>query len=188
MQWLPRLKIRRRFHSASRDELLGLGEAFDERARGSVIHAAMDALQPTGEGPGDEAAVARAVDAALASAQRLPDTPEETSALRGQARDCLAWALSVPGLRHWLRTGLAEQPILDDQCREHRPDLLVLDRETTLIVEYKTGRQDPEHVAQVRRYLGLLEAMGRPRAGLRGVLVYLDLRLTREVRLDEVAS
>ena len=73
MSWLPRLKIRRRFHNMSRDDLLGLGGAFDERARGSVIHAAMDRLRPSGDPADDETAIVKAVDAALAAAQRLPE-------------------------------------------------------------------------------------------------------------------
>ncbi len=47
-----------------------------------------------------------------------------------------------------------------------------------LVLEYKTGRPDPEHETQVRRYLELAAGL-RPRA--RGLLVYLDRREVREV-------
>lgn len=188
MIWLPRLKIRRRFHGTSRNDLLGLGQTFDERARGSVIHAAMDRLTPPlFSGTDDATDIDRAVDAALAAAERLPEGDQALAELRAQARDCLAWALGIPGMRHWLQTGLAEQPILDHACKEHRPDLLVLDQETSLVVEYKTGGEAPDHPAQVRRYMDLLKAMGRPRPGLRGLLVYLDLRRVHEVTPGEVA-
>ncbi len=61
---------------------------------------------------------------------------------------------------------------------------MVDDGQTCTVVEWKTGRPSDDHVAQVRRYLGLLaEAAGRGPGGVRGVLVYLDGRVVRPVEL-----
>ena len=46
-------------------------------------------------------------------------------------------------------------------------EVITLEPDAALVVEYKTGDAAPEHEAQVRRYLGLLGAMLGKRA-LRG--------------------
>jgi CRISPR/Cas system-associated exonuclease Cas4 (RecB family) len=51
-----------------------------------------------------------------------------------------------------------------------------------MVLEYKTGLPNPEHVGQVQRYLGLLAAM--PELGVRkfrGLLIYLDSKEIQEV-------
>jgi hypothetical protein len=62
-----------------------------------------------------------------------------------------------------------------------RPDLLCLEADQILVIDFKTGAPAPEHATQVRRYLRLAAALpGRtPCAGpAHRPLVYLDRRET----------
>jgi ATP-dependent exoDNAse (exonuclease V) beta subunit len=52
-----------------------------------------------------------------------------------------------------------------------RPDRVVLDKGSPVIIEYKTGRKDERHAGQLDRYAGAMAEMGYP--VIRRVLVYL---------------
>ncbi|MDY7001743.1 MAG: hypothetical protein SVS15_08180, partial [Thermodesulfobacteriota bacterium] len=185
MSWLPRLKIYRHFSKdIPREDILARETMFDEKARGTLIHHALSKLKPTGQIQTD---CARAVQNALnAHADILP---REKNTQREIARDitkALAWAASLPALAGPLEKGLAECPILDREGKEHRPDLIVMDKSETVVVEYKTGVPSPEHGPQVRRYLGLLNDMPGVSKNLRGMLIYLDAHATQEVLWEEL--
>ena len=62
-------------------------------------------------------------------------------------------------------------------------DLLAREADGFLAVEFKTGGRDPEHAAQVRRYLRLLAALEPKAQKPSGLLVYLDLRAAERVEL-----
>lgn len=167
MQWLPRLKI-------FRNQLEEF--TFTERRRGMLVHACLEQLRLTGNPEQD---AARAVGHGM---RAFPLPVPEPEATARELAAMLAWLAALPQAAHWFTHGVPEQSIMDAQGSIHRTDLMVDDGETCTVVEWKTGRPSDDHVAQVRRYLGLLaEATGRGPAGVRGVLVYLDGRTLREV-------
>jgi ATP-dependent exoDNAse (exonuclease V) beta subunit len=160
LSWLPRLRV---FRHALEDVFE------DQRRRGEMAHRALELLRPTG----DDAA-----DALRAARLALLDFPATSPEREADIAGLLAWVLSRPELKDCLGQGLAEAEALDAEGRNIRCDRLVLRRDEAVVLEYKTGRPDPEHETQVRRYLDLAARL-RPRA--RGLLVYLDRREVREV-------
>ncbi|MGJ3522383.1 UvrD-helicase domain-containing protein [Nitratidesulfovibrio sp. D1] len=169
MQWLPRLKI-------FRNQLEEF--TFTERRRGMLVHACLEQLRLTGS-PDQDAA--RAVAHGM---RAFPLPVPEPEATARELTAMLAWLAALPQAAHWFTHGVPEQSIMDAQGSIHRTDLMVDDGQTCTVVEWKTGRPSDDHVAQVRRYLGLLaEAAGRGPGGVRGVLVYLDGRVVRPVEL-----
>lgn len=169
MQWLPRLKI-------FRNQLEEF--TFTERRRGMLVHACLEQLRLTGT-PDQDAA--RAVAHGMRAFPLPVPDPEATA---NELTAMLAWLAALPQAAHWFTHGVPEQSIMDAQGSIHRTDLMVDDGETCTVVEWKTGRPSDDHVAQVRRYLGLLaEATGRGPGGVRGVLVYLDGRTVQPVAL-----
>ncbi len=165
MHWLPRLKI-------FRNTLAEL--EFTERRRGMLAHSCLEALRP---GDNSQADVERAIRHGLLT---FPlSVPDPESVFR-ELSAMLSWYVALPRTAAWLAHGAPEQSVMDGAGHLHRVDLLVDDGDAGLLtVEYKTGRPDPAHAAQVKRYLGLLRAAtDRP---ARGVLVYLDLRTVEDV-------
>ncbi len=171
MNWLPRLKILR-----SNLEEAALGP---ER-RGIFLHKCLEKFTIPESGP-EPAQAERAVALALRAFLLPENLPEAARAdLRDSAIRALAWFAGLPQAAFWLRHGLPEQSVMDEQNKLHRVDLLVDEGEAGLLaVEYKSGQEEAAHERQVRRYLELLvRACGRP---ARGLLVYLDLQKIREV-------
>lgn len=164
MQWLPRLKI-------FRNQLEEF--TFTQRRRGMLVHACLESLRLSGN------AAADASRAVLHAMRAFPLPVPDKDAVERELTDMLTWYASCPQAAHWLRHGTPEQSILDEHGAMHRTDLLVDDGATCTVVEYKTGQPEDTHVAQVRRYLGLLgPATGKP---VSGVLVYLDGRTMQTV-------
>jgi len=182
MAWLPRLKIHRHFsHDMPREALLGGGPVFDARARGTLVHDALDRLRHA-DGLDPERAVRAAV---AAHADILPPGEAAREAVAAEIQGILAWVLGLPEFPGWARRGHPECPILTPEGTERRPDLLVTDPHETVVVEYKTGQPSPDHERQVREYMALLAAMddaARVAPAMRAVILYLDLKTVQEVR------
>lgn len=162
MQWLPGLKIFRN----------PLGSfAFKAEDRGSLLHFCLERLRLTGK-PQEDAR------AALHFGLRhfplpVPDDP----ALRAELSAILTWFAAQPEARRWLERGWPEQSMMDEQGRVLRMDLLVREPWGALVVDYKSGRPESRHIAQIRRYLACLADSGDAEPDrARGLLVYLDLR------------
>lgn len=148
--------------------------------RGTLMHAALEHLRMTGHPRQDaEAAVRHAL---RTSADPVPDMPGlEEGLVRG-----VTWFASLPDARLWKEHGVPEQSLLDADGREHRVDLLLETADGFLALEFKTGAPEDAHVAQVRRYLALLEELdGCP---ARGLLLYLDRHLCQCVWRDELSA
>ena len=74
-------------------------------------------------------------------------------------------------------TGWPEHSLMDAEGRLLRMDLLVHEPWGPLVLDYKSGQPEAEHVAQLQTYLACLEAGNDCAPGsARGLLVYLDLR------------
>ncbi|WP_432737533.1 UvrD-helicase domain-containing protein [Maridesulfovibrio sp. FT414] len=168
MGWLPRLRVYR--HNLE-------DYSYDARMRGELAHNAMENLILTGD---DEADCLRSAEAAFA---KFPAVTEEHDVLVPEVAAMGIWALSIPEVRRAIANGRPEVAIMDRNGETHRADLLLLEEGQALVVEYKTGQPSPENEAQVKRYLKLLHEMYADSKKLKGVLVYLDGRFTREVTL-----
>lgn len=168
MGWLPRLRVYR--HNLE-------DYCYDARMRGELAHNAMENLILTGN---DEADCLRSAEAAFA---KFPAVTEERDVLVPEVAAMGMWALSIPDIRRAILSGRPETAIMDRNGDTHRADLLLLEEKEALVVEYKTGSPSPENEKQVKRYLKLLHEMYGDEKELKGLLVYLDGRFTREVTL-----
>ena len=61
---------------------------------------------------------------------------------------------------------------VDGKMKEHRPDRVMTDGSTTIVVDYKFGTPKDGHRDQVRRYMRLLDDMGHQ--NIEGYLWYVD--------------
>ena len=196
LSWLPGLKILR---SELGDPMERL--RLSERKRGIVLHKALEILCLGGDRLEDSRLAVRRAMAALGLRDTLvAEEPQDCQAVQepldspppegrsGNAAwaenlaQSLVWLTSLEFFPHCHGHGLREAELLDENGARHRPDLLLFGPEETLVLDYKTGREDPDHHKQLRRYLslaaGLPQAEGRP---VRGLLLYVDARQVREV-------
>lgn len=84
-------------------------------------------------------------------------------------------ALSLREVSPWFNKGvtnLREVEVVDVKGELHRIDCVVIDKEVMKVIDFKVGRREEDHPAQVALYKGLVEDMFR-RPAL-GYLLYLD--------------
>lgn len=67
---------------------------------------------------------------------------------------------------------------IDGKMKEHRPDRVMTDGNTTIVVDYKFGTPKSDHVEQIHRYMRLLDDMGHQ--NIKGYLWYVDRDEIRE--------
>lgn len=173
MQWLPRLKIFR--------NPLG-GFAFKAEDRGVLLHFCLEHLRITGHAKED----ARA--ALLFGLRHFPLPVPDDAALRQSLTEALAWFAAQPEAARWLERGWPEQSLMDGQGHVLRMDLLVRETWGSLVIDYKSGQPQAQHILQVRRYLDCLEQCGDYRGTARALLVYLDQRRFQLVEADKVSG
>lgn len=85
-----------------------------------------------------------------------------------QLRQQIANALSNPVVAKWFQPGwklynecsILEYNPIDGTTIEQRPDRVMCDEKQTIIVDYKFAKPRPEHKAQVKRYIELLQKIG----------------------------
>ena len=175
MAWLPRLKVYRNVARDIRDSL-----RFSEKRRGELAHLAAETFVRNGHDPADPLPGARRAVAMALGGERLD--PGLRERLGAELTDMLVWLAGEDACREALAGGMAERELMDADGARFRPDLLYPGPDATLVLDFKTGREQPEHVTQVARYLRLARALpGRAALPARGLLVYLDRRVLRPV-------
>ncbi|MBI4807174.1 MAG: UvrD-helicase domain-containing protein [Desulfovibrio sp.] len=166
LEWLPGLKIARKELGDPSERL-----RMTERKRGIVLHKALELLHP-------------GVDVSTAASQAMALSSAEDDTMEQGLVDCLDWLCSQDFFPQCQHLGLREVELLDADGQIHRPDLMAFTPAQTLVLDYKTGREDPAHHEQLLRYLELAaklpQSSGRP---VRGLLVYVDLKTVRQVAL-----
>jgi CRISPR/Cas system-associated exonuclease Cas4 (RecB family) len=65
---------------------------------------------------------------------------------------------------------LSEIEICDEHQRIHRPDKVLVNDEQTVVIDFKTGKQETSHKQQVADYCRLLEVTGLK--SISGYLIY----------------
>ncbi|XPV74931.1 MAG: UvrD-helicase domain-containing protein [Desulfovibrio sp.] len=167
MEWLPRMRVYR--HSL---EEVG----HENRLRGEAAHLAMEYLR---HGQDMDMEIARATAMALEQFPSLSHIAEELST---QIISMLQWFCAQTKLLAYHKDGIAEAEFLDAAGNTHRVDHLYLSSTESIVLEYKTGAEKPEHQTQVRRYLKLLQAAEQTaHTKLKGYIIYLDKKSIAEV-------
>ncbi|OLN27849.1 Helicase domain protein [Desulfovibrio sp. DV] len=104
------------------------------------------------------------------------------SRLAGEFTDMLLWLAGLPEIAPILAAGYCERDILAEDGERHRPDIFTASPSGITVADFKTGRPDAAHEAQVRRYCDLIRRLpGLANAPAAGFLVYLDRRECRPV-------
>lgn len=96
---------------------------------------------------------------------------------------------NIPELEDWFSGNweiLNEAGILVPGFGERRPDRVMVHEGKVVVIDYKTGVQEPKHEKQVESYMKLLSSMGYQ--DVRGYLLYIDAELLREVRFPANSS
>lgn len=63
-----------------------------------------------------------------------------------------------------------EQSIIIDEENSRRPDKVILKKDSTIILDFKTGMKKPVDIKQMQEYIGIFEKMSFP--GVKGYLYY----------------
>ena len=130
------------------------------------------------------------IDTSLAQLE-MDGLLEESGTTRAKLKSMLQKRFENPQVADWFTnrwTLFNECTILDydpadDTVREHRPDRVMMDKDTgeVVIVDFKFGAPKPEYQEQVRRYISLTRAMGYDK--VRGYLWFVYSN-----RIDEVEA
>jgi hypothetical protein len=84
-------------------------------------------------------------------------------------------ALSLREVRPWFEKGITnvrEVEVVDSRGELHRMDRVVIGEEVVEVIDFKVGRREEDHPAQVALYKGFVEDMFRRL--VRGYLLYID--------------
>lgn len=170
LEWLSRLKIFRK----KLDK-----EGFTPREKGILIHACLERID---FGVDPRQAALDALAFGMRQAEATPPAAEIPELL-----DSLAWFASLPQARDLLTHGWSEHPLMDENGDLLRTDLLVRTPSGALIIDYKTGKPDPENIAQVRRYMKCVSLSGQFGQQIQGLLIYLTQKKFMLVDMDSVS-
>jgi len=135
---------------------------------GKNVHYILEKIQSTADLP---ASIQKSVIAGYF-------TPDESIAVR----DRIAQLFNIPEVTDWFSGNweiLNEAGILVPGSGERRPDRVMIRDGKVVVLDYKTGVQEPKHVKQVVSYMNLLTDLGYP--DVRGYLLYLESELLIEV-------
>jgi len=83
--------------------------------------------------------------------------------------------LHKPDLKHFYDGSFEvrnESAIMTKAGREYRPDRLMIKDNMAIVLDYKTGMEDPSHIRQLETYGHLMEEMGY--SGIERYLLYID--------------
>jgi hypothetical protein len=84
-------------------------------------------------------------------------------------------ALSLREVRPWFEKGVTnvrEVEVVDSRGELHRIDRVVIGKEVVEVIDFKVGRREEDHLAQVALYKGFVEDMFR--MPVLGYLLYID--------------
>ncbi|MDP5172633.1 MAG: UvrD-helicase domain-containing protein [Bacteroidia bacterium] len=84
--------------------------------------------------------------------------------------------LDHEGAKAWFEPGWevkSEIGILEPSGKEKRPDRVLMKPGKTVVIDFKTGRQRPDHARQVKEYMDLLLQLGQE--GIEGWIYYTGL-------------
>jgi ATP-dependent exoDNAse (exonuclease V) beta subunit len=149
----------------------------EERRRGELAHRMLELTLQAG--PGLSAQLAAA--GARAAREVRSDVTEARALVPNLVR-----LLSVPDLTELFtpKTGraiLTEQELCDSKGTLVRMDRIVVDAGRVIVIDFKTGAEDPApHEAQVRNYMAILSEV-YPGRSIEALLAYVDLGTVRRI-------
>jgi ATP-dependent exoDNAse (exonuclease V) beta subunit len=170
MDWMPQLKIFRNPLGAF---------VFKAEDRGKLLHFCLEHLRISGDPQRDAGA---AFSFAL---NRFPAAVPDDPALREEILSSLVWFAARPEAARWLVEASPEHPLVDEEGRLLRVDLLVRRPWGLLVVDYKSGARKAEDALQMRRYLRCLEMSEKKKA--LAALVYFQQKRFQIVGAEDLS-
>ena len=159
---IPRVRIRTHEISLVQDL-----ERASSAHRGELIHLALSFL--------DHFSRVEDVERAVLQAFSLQGRDTGRWEIEGDFVSPLFRALSLSEVRPWFEKGvmnLREVDVVDARGELHRIDRVVIGEEILEVIDFKVGRREEDHPAQVALYKGLVRDMfQRPTLGY---LLYID--------------
>ncbi|MCX6223723.1 MAG: UvrD-helicase domain-containing protein, partial [Bacteroidia bacterium] len=135
---------------------------------GKNVHHVLETVQSKGD---LAASIRRSVSAGYFS---------QEEAIAVEAR--ITQLFKIPEVEDWFSGNwetLNEAGILVPGYGERRPDRVMIHEGKLVVIDYKTGIQEPKHEQQVESYMKLLSSMGY--RDVRGYLLYIDAELLIQV-------
>lgn len=132
-----------------------------QRERGKLLHRAMEQILTTAH-----------IGPVLA---RMRAEGEIDQAIEMEWKERISEMLSLEKLAPCFEPEAkvkAEAGLFDENGNFYRPDRVVLLKDRTVVIDYKTGKEYPSHREQIETYGKLLESMGYP--AVEKMLLYLD--------------
>jgi ATP-dependent exoDNAse (exonuclease V) beta subunit len=155
--WNNKITIRSR-----QSERIPIKDAEGSSQRGSLFHEIMERIN------------------SLADVDPVLDQMYRSGLLNAMDRDTfrskIARLLENPTISHWYQPGLRsrnECGMFDSNGRIYRADRVVLQNNTAVIIDYKTGQPYPAHVDQINKYASIVRGMGF--TDIRKYIAYADL-------------
>jgi len=135
--------------------------------RGELIHLALSFL--------DHFSGVEDIERAVLQAFSLQGRDMGRWNIEGDFVNPLFRALSLREVRPWFEKGITnvrEVEVVDSRGDLHRIDRVVIGKEVVEVIDFKVGRREEDHPAQVALYKGLVEGIFR--RPVRGYLLYID--------------
>jgi hypothetical protein len=135
--------------------------------RGELIHLALSFL--------DHFSGIEDIERAVLQAFSLQGRDTGRWKIEGDFVSPLFRALSLREVKPWFEKGVTnvrEVEVVDSRGELHRIDRVIIGKEVVEVIDFKVGRREEDHLAQVALYKGFVEDMFR-RPTL-GYLLYID--------------
>ncbi|HMQ07549.1 MAG TPA: UvrD-helicase domain-containing protein [Saprospiraceae bacterium] len=94
---------------------------------------------------------------------------------RDSIENMLNELLHHPDVANWFTPGIevvTEKEIIDVDGQSYRPDRIILGKNETILIDFKTGKRYKHYFNQIKKYIQLLNQMGLP--NVKGKLVYIN--------------
>lgn len=167
MAWLPRLKIR---HAAISPKGL------TPKQRGTIMHACLEYMNFDAD---PRVSAKAALRSGLSACGIAAPESERESLL-----EALVWLAQSAPLADWLARGSREQPMIDEEGRILRADLIVPKEWGPLVVDYKSGDPGWNDARQVQGYMRVLEKSSQYKGKPLGLIIYMDQRRFQKITAD----
>ena len=145
----------------------GLASA-THRERGKLMHRALEQIKTTND-----------IDSVLTLMHTDGEIDQSTQT---EWRQRIMNLLTQESLKACFEPGAnikTEAGLFDELGNFYRPDRVVLLKGKTVVIDYKTGKENQDHIEQINKYATLLESMGYP--AVEKWLLYLDLDNSKTV-------
>jgi ATP-dependent exoDNAse (exonuclease V) beta subunit len=93
--------------------------------------------------------------------------------------------LDAPEVRQWFlrkadRRVLIEQEFVGKDGSVFRPDRVIIDKRTVVVIDFKTGDRSESHIRQVQGYMAIIKEL-YPDQHVHGYLAYIDSVIVEEI-------